>query len=357
MPSFARFSISASLLSVVFLGLTACEKEAQTTQEVSVQPVAVQLFDVTQASTEMTMTFPAKVQPYRQLDIAFEVGGKIKTLNLLEGKAFQKGDVLAALNQSNFKRRLALSELKVQDAKVELDRINAVDKKGYISKQNVTKAETAYDMAKVERDLSKQDLTYTKLIAPFNGVVSKRYVEENSFVGVGAKIASIQDISQVYLAFDVPEKTVARMNERDVLSAKVKINGREEVFQAVYAEHEATPNPVTQTYQVFFKMPYPENGTLPMGVYANVELTLSASKTQQTPMLIPLSALASNEKGEFYVWQFEADAVQKVRLQTGKVIGNEIEVLSGLNGGERIVSAGVSKMRQGLLVNEFRGGL
>jgi len=357
MSSFKLIPNVFVFFSVIMLVSCAENESAQQENQVEVKIVPVQLFEVVSEAEQKRVSFPAKIEPYREVDIAFEVGGKIERMTLLEGQDFKKGDLLASLEKSNFERSVKLSELKVQDAKVELDRITAVDKKGYISKQNVTKAETAYQIAVVEKAISQQNLNNATLTAPFNGVVSKRYVSTNAFVGVGTKVATLQDISKVYIAFDVPEKIVALMNERDVESASVKIMGRNNRMKATYAEHEASPNPVTQTYRVFFQMPYPKTEKLPMGLHSTIELTLSASKTKKTPLVVPLSAIASDDKGGFYVWKLVGDQVKQTAIMTGKMIDHQIEILSGLSAGDKVVSAGVSKMRDEMTVSEFKGGL
>lgn len=358
-PSLMGLIFKSVLLITTLFGLTACQQEAPELTAVTQQahPTSVQIYQVPEVSTAKTLTFPATVAPVRQINIAFEVGGKIAKANLPEGKSFKKGDLLAKLNTANFERKLKLTQLKVKEAKTELDRMNAVDRKGYISKQNVTKAEMAYEMALVEQQMSQQDLAYAKLIAPFDGVVSKRFVEENSFVGPGTKIATIQDVSQVYLAFDLPEKIMARVNKRDVLGAKVTISGRDEIFEAIYAEHEANPNPVTQTYRVYFKMAYPKQGQLPMGVHAKIAITLSSTKGQETTMKVPFSALASDAPGKFYVWRLTHNQVEKTAVKIGQLLGKEVEILSGIQAGDKVISAGVSKMREAMIVTEFNGGV
>lgn len=337
--------------------LTGCQSEEQQVVEAEVIAKPVKLFEVEPLDHAETLFFPAKVEAVRQVDLTFEVDGKIAHLNLPEGQKFKRGDLLASLKIESFERRLRESQLSLKDAKVELDRIKKVDSKGYISKQNVTKAETAYELAKIRVENARADMADSKLYAPFDGTVSKRLVEENTYVPRGSRIAELQDLTQVYFSIDVSERQISEIKGQKLIQAMAKLNNLQRTEYAVrYAEHEAKTNPVTQTYKVYFGMPYPDDNNINLGSHASLFITIEKSALKNF-YKIPLSAVRSGADKQPYVWVY-SEASQKasrVAVLLGDIHGDHVAVESGLKQGDRIVISGASKITENLKLTPFMG--
>jgi len=338
--------------------LTACQNEdTSQNQQVEIPPKPVKLYEVKQLELSETLFFPAKVEAIRQVDLTFEVDGKIAKLDLPEGKKFKKGQLLAALNPDNFERRLRESRLSLKDAKIELDRIRKVDSKGYTSKQNVTKAETAYELAKIRVENARADMEYSKLYAPFDGTVSKRLVEENTYVPRGSRIAELQDLTQVYFSIDVSERLVSELKGQEIIKAVAKLSNTAKTEYAVsYAEHEATTNPVSQTYKVYFGMPYPNDNNINLGSNASLFVTIEKDK-KRNYVQIPLSAVLTSADQQSYVWVFspQTQLASKKQVTLGRIQGDKVAVQSGLKEGDQIVISGVSKIHADQKLKPFSG--
>lgn len=351
-PLFAALTLAA-------LGsLSGCQQEqAQLTNNDASQAKPVKLYKAEKANTDQTYYFPAKIEAYRQVNLAFEVSGKVTKLNLPEGKRFKKGQLLAALNEETFARRLKQSQVNLKDAKTELKRLQAVDRKGLISKQNVTKAQTAYESALIAVENAEMELGYSKLYAPFDGVVSKRMAEVNNYLPIGTTLAELQDLSKIYFAVDVSEKLVSKMRDHDIISATATLNQQQTTkFKVTYAEHEATTNPITQTYRVYFSMPYPENSTISLGSHASLAIRL-AHENDIPPFLIPLNAVVRNTDNTPFVWIYEAgtQTARKNYVSLGRIHNDQIEIKKGLIEGEQIIVAGASKIRENQKLIPFNG--
>lgn len=358
-----------SLAVLTAMMLSGCNSETESTQmaetSVAVTPVVVKLASVEDASATSHYQFPAKVEAFRTIDLSFEVSGKLQQVALNEGQHFKKGDVLASLNTDAFQRRVKQSQLQLHEARLELERLQSLDKKGYISHQKLTQAETQFELAKVALANSEADLGYSQLTAPFDGVVAKRLVETNAFVAPGAKIAELQDVSQTYFAVDLPEKLVVSLNREMNYQAKVQLPGLLNrslgALEVRYAEHENDPNPITQTYRVYFSMPKSGNEERDKNIKVGSVslLTLAIEDGAHTQGLtVPFSALVSQSSGEYAVWKFQPQS-QTITLQpvtVQQLDGKVVFITSGLSKGEKVVSAGTSKMREGLLVQAYHGG-
>lgn len=339
--------------------LSACTVDAETANgeiytKADIKPV--KLFTVQKSEINETLFFPAKVAAVRQVDLTFEVDGKIDVLNLPEGKKFKKGALLASLKSGTFDRRVRQATLNYEEAKTELNRIKKVDRQGYASKQSLTKAQTAYQLAMVELENAKADLSNSKLYAPFDGTVSKRLSEENMFVSRGNKIAELQDLTKVYFSIDVSERLISEIKGQKVISAKAKLSDvKQTEYQVVYAEHEASTNPVTQTYKVYFGMPFPKDGNINLGSHASLFVTLESNNNNS--LLIPLSAVLSYPDNQHYVWLFSpiSQTAIKVNVTLGGIEGDSVNILQGLSEGDQVVIAGAKRITSAQRLKPYKG--
>ncbi|WP_130537608.1 efflux RND transporter periplasmic adaptor subunit [Thiomicrorhabdus indica] len=353
-------SIAIAIIALYVVMLSACNQTGnETNKSETTLAKPVKLFEVLPAGNSQTYYFPAKIEAYRKVNLSFEVDGKIETLHLPEGQNFKKGDLLASLKQEPFERRLQQSKLNLKEANLELKRIQAVDNKGYASKQDVTRAETARDLAQVDYDVSQDNLDNSHLYAPFDGKVAKRLLEENTYISRGTAIAEILDTSKVYFAFDVSERLINQLRSEDIIKAiAILKNEQQSQFEVSYAENEAQTHPITQTYRIYFSMPYPKNTTINLGSHASIAITLSNSSDNQQ-YKIPLSAIVTDAQNQSFVWVYQADThtAERRSVELSFIENNQIAVLSGLNSGDQIVSAGASNIRSGQKLKPFTGDL
>jgi len=124
-----------------------------------------------------------------------------------------------------------------------------------------------------------------------------------------------------------------------------------------YSEHENTPNPITQTYRVYFSMPKMERVKTTVGSVAILRLSF-ANEENNRPLIIPFGAIVSESDTVFYVWKFDPESQTVVRqtVELGMIQGDDAQITSGLTQADQLVAAGVSKMRSGLLVKAYLGG-
>lgn len=352
MNKFQCITILTLLVAIAVVGCGDTNKNITTN---AVKPLVVQLATVQPSAEHESFTFPARVRAMRHVDIAFQVSGKIEKLNLVEGKDIKQGTLLASLDQGPFLRNLRQSEVRRDQALNELNRIKSLIAKNIASQQDLDNAQASFDLAQIEWENRKADLNYSKLTAPFNATVAKRYVEKGSYVGVGKTIVSLQDESQIYFEIQVPERLVARYQGQGVPFAKAYVSGFERRFDVVYAEHNTQPDPTTQTYKVVYSMPQPADLNIATGINASIEV--KAPTASESTILIPLTALVAEPDNQFSVWLYNAQTstVAKTEVKVGSINGQRVPVISGLASGDQIVVAGINKMRNNLAVMPYKG--
>jgi RND family efflux transporter MFP subunit len=324
-------------------------------QQVQEKAVVVQLAKVRNAITEHEFTFPAKVMAKTTVDLAFRVSGRLESVNLPEGKTIKKGRVIAQLEPEPFERAVRMAEVKVKQASLELKRVKAIATKGIGSEKSVDNAEVSYELAKIELENAKANLEYSVLKAPFDAMVSKRLIENKGFINPGTPIARLQDLSRIHFKFDIPERLVSEYSRSQIAKASAYIDGAiDKDFDIEYVEYSTEPDPVSQTYEVVYAMDALKGVEITPGVRATVTLK-GSDDTMPAVLGVPVSALVTAADDTMSVWVYDENT-QRIRSQVvtvGPMVEGWVAVLSGLEENQKVVSAGVTQMKEGLLVRPF----
>ncbi|HXV27545.1 MAG TPA: efflux RND transporter periplasmic adaptor subunit, partial [bacterium] len=168
-------------------------------------------------------------------------------------------------------------------------------------------------------------------------------------------IARIQNNEAIEVIIYVPERDVAIGQASDVMFAKATFDAFPgKTFDLQLKEFETQADPVTQTFKVKFILPRPKDIQVLPGMSANVTVGVRPKEGQAPPssFLIPSAAVSAGPEGKAFAWVVEKDeTVHQREIQLGAVSGTEsIEVQGGLEPGERIVTAGVFHLREGMKV-------
>lgn len=315
----------------------------------------VQLVQVKSTTSENTFTFPAKVTPKTTLDLSFRVGGSLQQINLPEGQFVKKGTVLAKLDQKPFDRAVRMAAVRLTQAKLELERAKAIAVKGIGSEQSVDNAQVGHDLAEIDLENAKADLSYSTLRAPFDALVSKRLIENKGFIKAGSAIAHLQDLSSIHFKFDVSERVISNYSRDQISKATAYIDGAvDSTFDIEYVENSTEPNPISQTYEVVYSMEAPKGVEITPGIRATVTISGDASKIAGV-LGVPVNAVMTGHDDSLYVWLYNTDTqrISKQLITAGPMVQGWIAVLSGLQLGQQVVAAGVSQMTEGMLVRPF----
>jgi RND family efflux transporter MFP subunit len=323
--------------------------------QVEEQAKVVQLSDVISVAGANEFSFPAKVVAKTTVDMSFRVSGRLQKVNLPEGQYIKKGNVIAKLDPEPFERAVRMAEVRVKQAKLELDRVKAVATKGIGSEKSVDNAQVSFDLAKIDLENAKANLKYSVLRAPFDALVAKRLIENEGFIGTGNAIARLQDLSRIHFEFDVPERVVSNYRRDQVSKASAYIDGAiDQNFDIYYVEHSTEPDPISQTYKVVYAMDKPKGFDITPGVRATVQVK---GDTTILPSIlgVPVNAISSSADETVYVWLYneETKRINKQQIQVGGMAQGYVAVLSGLSEGQKVVSAGVIQMQDDMLVRPY----
>ncbi|WP_416359966.1 efflux RND transporter periplasmic adaptor subunit [Alteromonas genovensis] len=354
--SMMRISRTVFVTALAFFTLAACTSEKSETSEPD-SPRYVKLADVSNIPNFDEFTFPAVVSAVKTVDLSFEVSGRLIQTDLVTGNDIEKGKLLATIDRKPFERRMEESKTRLEQSERELNRIEKMFAQKLVAQSTLDSAKTSYELAMLDLRNAEQDLSYTQLYAPFDAKLSQRLVENNSFVAAGTPIARLQDVSKIYFNINVPERLLTANLGRGIKQASATLaTNRSQWYPVSYVEHSTQPDPVSQTYEVVFAMEPRDELPLTPGARAIVKVSLQGSMYPEG-LVVPVKSLVGDENNGFAVWIFD-NTTSRVNKQTVNVkhIENELAIIEGdISLGQRVVSAGATKMTADMKVLPYKG--
>lgn len=209
----------------------------------------------------------------------------------------------------------------------------------------------------VEANLQLQDST---LRAPYDGVIAQRFVEEKQNVMAKQPIVRFQDVDEVEIGVDVPETVMASgLRAADFVELVAELSGISGVrFPVQIREVAQVADPVTQTFNVRTSMQVPPDVRILPGMTATVTLAYRRASILGDRILVPITAVFKQPSGEQVVWVLNADGTVSARpVKIGTATGELIEILAGVRPGDRVVTAGVRFLRDGMKVRDLGDAL
>ena len=195
----------------------------------------------------------------------------------------------------------------------------------------------------MEADLRKahDQLNDTELKAPYEGRVAERYVDNYEYVTAFNNIISLQDIRVVEIVAQIPESVVSVAKQNRTATFTARLSSAPGVsLEAEPTEYATEADPVTRTYAVTFQTKQPEEFRIFAGMTAEIEFSGMAETAPG--FLVPVKAIFSDDAGNKNVWLLDegSEKVRRVAVELGDPSGDSMWVVSGLESGDRIVTAG-----------------
>lgn len=278
------------------------------------------------------------------VDLKSEVSGRIIKINFKEGSKVQKGQLLVKINdadlQAELKKLLSQKNVIVEREKRQ---------KQLLEKEAVSREEyeaAAYEVSAINAniELLHAQIAKTSIVAPFDGTIGLKDISEGSYVSPADRIASLVKINPVKIDFSVPERYANAVK----LGSEVTFNlqgGTDDYKAKVYAvEPRIEFN--TRGLQVRALYPNSKNELYP-GSFVQIKLALEKIDDAQ---LIPSEALIPDAKGPM-VYLYKAGKAAPQPIEAGIRTDDQVQVKSGLNPGDTLITSGIINLKPGAPVN------
>jgi membrane fusion protein, multidrug efflux system len=379
----AKLGFPVALLPVAFI--VGCSSQSSAPSE-PIRPVKTML--VSDGANTNVRSFSGRVEASRSVDLAFQVPGLLVKLPVREGERISRGALIAQLRQDDFQARqktvqsqldqaraqLRASEPRLANAQTEFERYTRLVQTSAVSRADYEGAETAYHVAQedqkvqqaavrgLEARLAEVNLQVgdSTLRAPYDGVIAQRLVDEGQNIVPNSPVVRFQNVNDIDIVADVPEGFIAA----DIRSSSIQQSiaelstapGRQ--FPVHIKEVSQIADPKTQIFEVRFAMKAPPGVTALPGMTATVTITTRGIRTPGNMLFVPVSAVSSQEAGEQVVWVLGSDqTVHRRPVKMGAPSGDRIEIVGGVQPGDRIVVAGAPFLREGMKVRDLGDAL
>jgi RND family efflux transporter MFP subunit len=368
-PITSSLWVSASALA--FLA-NSCKQD----RTVSNPPTPVRTAMVQTIAIGTPTKYSASIIPYSQVDLAFQSSGyldhvlQVKSANggmrnIDQGDWAKKGTVLAVVGQDSYKDKLGQAEAQLsraqaeqEKAKLSFDRVSALYSAHSATKPDFDSAKAQLDSTtasvsgtEAQESEARTALGYCSLRAPFDGWIVKRTVDAGSFVGPATNGFTIADTRSVKAVFGVPDTSISRVKVGQSLT--ITTDAVPQPFRGRITAISPAADPKSRVFSVELTIDNPRNA-LRSGMIAT--LALDGARLPQTVSAIPLSAVIRDpQKADgFAVMIATGDAEIETghlrSVQLGSVYGSLIGIISGLQSGEKVVTTGVTLIRNGASV-------
>jgi len=258
----ATTSFSTKLTKCSFgLALLTLISACDSTVEVPKEPTrTVRVATVTTGESILQRRFTGRVDAISTIDLSFQVSGKLVKLTATEGALVPKGEVIAELDQNDY--RLAVQQAKAQFtlAQLDLTRKRNLLKSGSLPKAMLDQAETNFKLSCVALETAQRNLSYTRIIAPFDALISDRLIDNHANVGAHQAIVRVQELTELRVRINISENMVTLLRQTENLQAEAVFKNRpQQRFPLVYREHMTEAGSVAQTYEIIFGTGYKPN--------------------------------------------------------------------------------------------------
>jgi len=350
------------IISIIFFAflLLGCNDQSQPTQK-PIRPIM--WAKVSLSSLEQIRTVSGIVAPVEAAELSFEVSGRLDSIEVNLGDEVKKGQELARLNQRSLSLAKQSAQAKYQQSKASLadaensyNRYAKLIKQGVVSQSGFDNAKATYDnnisavdVAKAQVDIAIKDLQDSVLLAPYDGIITKRTFEPSQQVSAGQLAFEIEGEHGLEIQVLVPETLIQQLTRHAILAIKfpvlpqIKMLGR--VTEIGTRAESANAFPVTVVLQS-------ENSLLRAGMTAEVEFIFEGvgrTGHKGPAIRIPLTALSAGLQQKTYAFVYDetTQSVRRTEVQTENILNNEVYISSGLQQGDIIATAGIAFLLDG----------
>jgi RND family efflux transporter MFP subunit len=326
-----QLAIAALLLSV------GCgSQEEPTTSIVSAAPqttIQAAVVEIKTVPVPIRVEVTGQVMPIFQATLSSRIQGTIDKLLVREGMQVSKGQLLIQLDSRDVQADLARAEAEVENAKAQLDRMNALYVRDAVSKQEMENATRTYKVAEANRKSVLAQLSYTTVKAPFDGTITEKKVETGELASPGQPLLKMEDSRQLRLEATVAEGDLKSVSLGDKIPILIDALDAQPL-RGIVSQILPAGDPHTHTFMV--KVDLPITPGLKSGMFGRLQLDKGVAQT----LLVPTSVIV--ERGELSsVFVVGSDKIGRLRwVKVGRRFGAQIEILSGVNVGERVLLDG-----------------
>jgi len=388
------FGLAAAAAVLPLAAASACSKSQAAAKAAADERPTVAVVRAERADLAEALTLPAEFRPFEEIDLHAKVAGYLKAIYVDVGSRVKAGELVAVLEIPELQDEARQDEANVQRSAEEINRARAdleradsahdiahlgstrlagvikarpnlvaqqeiddaaakdrmAEAQVATAKASLAAAEQQLAVARAVANKTKTLVEYTRIVAPFAGVVTHRYADTGAMIQAGTSsqtqampIVKLSAIDRLRLTIAVPESAVAHV--RLGAPVEVHVDALRRTITGTVARFSGKLNPDTRTMETEVDVPNADSTLVP-GMYADASLALAGARGV---IAVPVQALDRSED-QTSVLVVERGAIARRDVGLGLQTPDRVEVVSGLAEGEMVVVGGRSQLRPGMAV-------
>ncbi|HKX55672.1 MAG TPA: efflux RND transporter periplasmic adaptor subunit [Xanthomonadales bacterium] len=279
------------------------------------------------------------------IDVRAEITAAVTAIRFEEGQWVEKDTVLVELENAAQLAAVASAKAALVESTSQLKRSEELYRTNVVAASQLEQLKAKQEADQANVNAAQSRLVQTVIRAPFSGRLGLRRVSVGSIVDTNTIITTLDDTSLIKLDFEVPEVFLAQLEPGLAVNA-YSAAWPEVQFQGEVISVDTRVNPVTRTISVRAILPN-DAGQLRPGMF----LTVSLLREDVSALMVPEAAIVPERSKQFVFTLDEANVVSLREVQTGRRRPGEVEIISGLSAGDRVIVEGTQKVRPGQTVN------
>lgn len=328
--------VTAGLMSLLLLA--GCHRAGKPAAPETLPTASVRVGKIDMATRTATEEVVGTVRPKLKATVEAKLSGRIEQLAVVAGQTVKAGDLLAQLEAREVQARLEQAQAVRDQARQELKRFEGLLRDNAVTRQEFEAVEARFKVAQASVTEAETVLGYARVTAPFGGVITRKLADLGDLAAPGKPLFELEDPAALRIEADVPEAIASRVKPGAKLAVTLAALGRE--LEGVVSEVETVTDPVSRTLRV--KLDLPPTPGLMSGQFGRVAVPVGDSAI----LRVPATAIAN--RGQLELVFVVTNSVARMRLvKTGKVSVGGVELVSGLDAGETVVTEGVAGLLDG----------
>jgi membrane fusion protein (multidrug efflux system) len=339
--------------------LVGCQQKSEEVSKPAMPALSIKLVAVKKGDATRSILLPANVLPYQQATLYAKVAGYVKTISVDKGDAVQAGALLADIEVPELIADQAMYKAELDVANLDYKRTSDAQKKApdLVVPLTVDTAKSKYDIAKANVERTETLLGFSKISAPFSGIITRRFVDPGAFIPAAtsgssaqnAALFTVMDFTKVRVQVSIPEMEVPFIKAG--LPAKVMIEELPSAkIEGTLTRFSHALDEATKTMLAEIELPNPE-GSLRPGMYANVRITV---ERKPDATVLPMDAVLV-ERGRNSVFTVAENKAKRITVKTGFNDNGAVEILDGVKAGDSVIQIGKQSIVDGQPVTISEG--
>lgn len=323
-------------------------KDAQPAATTTPAAAAIPVQTAPAGTATVTDTLPAygSLRPRLQVTITAPQAGPLRRILFADGATVAAGTPLASLDDSVAQAQVNSARARLQTDQQNLRRVTDLARRGLDSTQSVEQAQSTVAASQATLQVNERQLELTTLHAPFAGALGTRFVDEGAMLNTGDRIVTIEDRSRLFVEIRVAGRYLPRLRAGMPVELDVP-DIQEHLGQGALTFVDTSVSMDTRSVLLRAEIDNPEDRLTP-GLFVRVTLQLG---TRPDAVVVPEDALVQELVGSF-VYVVEDGVARRRAVTLGTRQPGTVEVRTGLKAGERIVTVGAFRLRDGDRVQE-----